>query len=234
MTMEIREMRAFVTVVDKGGLSAAARAMHVSQSALSQTVRSLERQVGGQLLVRDHSGARPTELGMSLLGPARSLVEQHDELMAGLTRPAVPAQRLRVGVPLELPTDLLPLAIAEVTAAHPDARVELRHARSTAQLAALRAGEIEVALVRDRPADPRLESVLAVAEAMGVVLTAAHADELADARGVRLQVSAACPGSASRDPTPRHGTTKWLPLSATTASRSSTRRRTMTGLSPER
>ncbi|MEU3183526.1 LysR family transcriptional regulator [Streptomyces sp. NPDC006923] len=184
--MEIREMRAFVTVVDEGGLSAAARAMHISQSALSQTVRSLERQVGGQLLVRDHNGARPTELGATLLDRARALLEQHDDLMATLTRPAAPVGRLRVGVPLELPTDLLPMAIAEVSAAHPDTSVELRHARSTAQLAALRAGEIELALVRDRPTDPRLDSVLAVEEAMGVVLTASRADELAGPGGVRL------------------------------------------------
>jgi DNA-binding transcriptional LysR family regulator len=45
--MEIREMRAFVTVVDAGSLSAAARELHLSQSALSQTVRTLERQLGG-------------------------------------------------------------------------------------------------------------------------------------------------------------------------------------------
>ncbi|MFJ5218878.1 LysR family transcriptional regulator [Streptomyces sp. NPDC088354] len=184
--MEIREMRAFVAVVDEGGLSAAARAMHVSQSALSQTVRSLERQVGGRLLVRDHSGARPTELGVTLLARARALVEEHDELMATLTRPAAPVGRLRVGVPLELPTDLLPMAIAEVSATYPNVPVDLQHAPSTAQLAALRAGEIEIALVRDRPTDAVLDSVLAVEESMGVVLTVSRADELADAGGVRL------------------------------------------------
>jgi DNA-binding transcriptional LysR family regulator len=184
--MEIREMRAFVTVVDEGGLSAAARAMHVSQSALSQTVRSLERQVGGRLLVRDHSGARPTELGATLLGRARSLVEQHDELMAAITRPTAPVGRLRVGVPLELPTDLLPMAIAEVSAAYPELPVELQHARSIAQLAALLAGDLELALVRDHPTAPHLDSVLAVEEAMGVVLTASRAEELAEPGGVRL------------------------------------------------
>ncbi|HMH90182.1 MAG TPA: LysR family transcriptional regulator [Streptosporangiaceae bacterium] len=61
--MEIRELRAFVAVAEEGGMSAAARRLHVSQSALSQTIQSLERQAGAQLLARDHAGARPTRAG---------------------------------------------------------------------------------------------------------------------------------------------------------------------------
>jgi DNA-binding transcriptional LysR family regulator len=71
--MEIRELRVFVAVVEEGGLSAAARRLHVSQSALSQTIRLLERQLGVQLLVRDHAGARPTPSGQVLLAEARTL-----------------------------------------------------------------------------------------------------------------------------------------------------------------
>jgi DNA-binding transcriptional LysR family regulator len=183
--MEIREMRAFVTVVDEGGLSAAARVLHLSQSALSQTVRTLERQLGGVLLVRDHTGARPTELGTALLTEARALVEQHDRLVATITAPPTPGP-LRIGVPLELPADLLPTAIARVTAIHPDVRIQLQHARSTTQLAALRSGELDMALVRDRPADPRFDSVLAVGESMGVILTAARSAEISTAEGVHL------------------------------------------------
>jgi DNA-binding transcriptional LysR family regulator len=184
--MEIRELRAFVAVVDEGGVSAAARRLHVSQSALSQTMRSLESQVGGALLVRDHHGARPTELGRRLLGDARALVEQHDRLVSTLTG-ATDAGELRVGVPLELPPDLLPSAIAAVRAEHPDVRVLIRHARSTDQLVELKAGKLELALVRDRPADPRLDSVLAVEEPMGVILTATRAEQWCDDGAIRLQ-----------------------------------------------
>ncbi|MEU4675124.1 LysR substrate-binding domain-containing protein [Amycolatopsis sp. NPDC023774] len=185
--MEIRELRAFVAVVDEGGVSAAARRLHVSQSALSQTMRTLEAQAGATLLVRDHNGARPTELGAVLLVEARALVEQHDRLVATITRAGAGSDgELRVGVPLELPADLLPTAIAEVRAGHPDVRVLVRHARSTVQLAELKAGELDLALVRDRPDDPRLDSVLAVEEAMGVILTSARSAELREADGVRL------------------------------------------------
>jgi DNA-binding transcriptional LysR family regulator len=55
--MEFRELSAFVAVVEEGGMSAAARRLHVSQSALSQTVSALERELGVTLLQRTSTDA---------------------------------------------------------------------------------------------------------------------------------------------------------------------------------
>lgn len=185
--MEIRELRAFVAVVDARGLSAAARRLHVSQSALSQTMRTLERQVGQQLLIRDHAGARPTDVGRTLAREARELLTRYDALVAAVAAPdAATAGRIRVGVPLEFPVDVLPEALARLAERHPDTKVEMLHSSSAAQLAALRAGDLDVALVRDRPADPRLDAVLTVEESMGVILTAARSNDLAEPSGVQL------------------------------------------------
>ncbi len=185
--MEIRELRVFVAVVEEGGLSAAARRLHVSQSALSQTIRLLERQLGRPLLVRDHAGARPTPAGATLVVEARALIAQHDRVVAMLTESTAPgAEAIRIGVPLEFPVDLLPAALARLALEHPDAKFVVRHSSSAAQLAALQAGDLEVALVRDRPVDSRLDAVLAVEEAMGVILAATRSAELAEPTGVRL------------------------------------------------
>jgi DNA-binding transcriptional LysR family regulator len=185
--VDIRELRAFVTVVDEGGISAAARRLHVSQSALSQTVRSLERQLGAQLLIRDHTGARPSEAGDLLVREARPLIAHYDQVMSTIAGPfGLTTGHLRIGVPLEFPVDLLPNALAELAVEHPETRVELLHSASAAQLTALRRGELDVALVRDRPADPGLDAVLAVQESMGVILTTARSAELGDAAGVHL------------------------------------------------
>jgi DNA-binding transcriptional LysR family regulator len=69
--VELRELRSFVAVAEEGGLSAAARRLHVSQSALSQTIQSIERQLGVQLLIRTSTGTRLTEAGSVLLTEAR-------------------------------------------------------------------------------------------------------------------------------------------------------------------
>ncbi|MGW1678201.1 LysR family transcriptional regulator [Saccharopolyspora sp. NPDC002376] len=79
-------MRAFVAVVEEGSLSAAARKLHISQPALSQTVTALERQLGIQLLVRRSTGVQPTEAGMTLLAEARAVLARHDQAVAALTK----------------------------------------------------------------------------------------------------------------------------------------------------
>jgi DNA-binding transcriptional LysR family regulator len=190
--MEIRELGAFTAAVEEGSLSAAARRLHLSQSALSQTIRSLERQLGVQLLDRNSAGVTVTEAGGVLLREARVLLTQHERALAAVTGQAAAGPAiLRVGVPLELPGDLLPRALAEVATAFPDTRVEISHASSAAQLAALRAGDLDVALARECLADSGYDAVLAAEECLGVLLDAGVASKLAGPGGVRLHQLAA-------------------------------------------
>jgi molybdate transport repressor ModE-like protein len=185
--MEIRELRAFIAIAEEGSLSAAARRRHLSQSAMSQTVQSLERQLGVALLRRSSAGVTATEEGAILLREARALVAQFDRLEAAVAGEAsAGTSTLRVGIPLELPAGLLPAALAELSAIWPRTRVEFSHASTAVQLAELAAGQLDVALVRECPADPRYDAVLAVEEALGVVLAAVRADELASQAGIRL------------------------------------------------
>src|SRR3984957_4908700 len=121
--MEIRELRAFIAVADEGSFSAAARKLHVSQSALSQTIRLLERQLGVRLLERHSAGVTVTDAGGLLLREARALLAQHDRVLAGVTGPAAAGPAvLRVGVPLELPAGALPRGLADMGAAFPPTR----------------------------------------------------------------------------------------------------------------
>ncbi|MFI5613206.1 LysR family transcriptional regulator [Amycolatopsis sp. NPDC051903] len=181
--MEVRELRAFIATVEQGSLSAAARSMHVSQSALSQTLRSLERQLGVRLLTRGRNGSSPTAAGEALLTEAREVVTHHDRAIAAVAAVAGGsggAGTVRIGVPLEFPPDRLPAALAEFAATNPDAQVKVVHLSSTSQLDALRSGELDIGLVRDRPSDPQLDSVLCVREAMGVILTDAQAGKIVE------------------------------------------------------
>jgi DNA-binding transcriptional LysR family regulator len=117
-------MRAFVAVVEEGRLSAAARRLHVSQPALSQTIAGLERQLDVQLLIRSNTGVQATEAGMTLLTEARAVLKRHDQALAAVARhTAVGGSVLRLGIPLELPTDLLSRPLADFAAAYPHTRV---------------------------------------------------------------------------------------------------------------
>lgn len=185
--MELRELRAFVAVVEEGALSAAARKLHVSQPALSQTVTALERELGVLLLVRSNTGVRVTDAGRTLLTEARAVLARHDEALVAMARhTAAGGGDLRIGVPLELPPDLLAGALDDLARTCPATRVQALHMTTAVQLTALRAGELDVGLVREHPHGPDLDAMLVVEERLGVLVATEHATELAGADGIRL------------------------------------------------
>lgn len=73
--MELRQVQAFLAVVEHGGFRRAAARAYVSQPALSAQVRDLERSLGVTLLVRRAGGVELTAAGAALLGPAQHLVD---------------------------------------------------------------------------------------------------------------------------------------------------------------
>nr|WP_246402421.1 LysR family transcriptional regulator [Jiangella mangrovi] len=184
-------MRAFVAVVEEGSLSAAARRLHVSQPALSQTVNGLERQLGLQLLVRASTGARPTDAGRTLVTEARAVLARHDQAVAALARHGAPGGGvLRVGIPLELPAGLLAKPLATLAEQSPSTRVQALHMSTSAQVAALGDGELDLGLVREHPIGDALDAMLVAEERLGVLLGADVAAELTGPDGVRLDALA--------------------------------------------
>ncbi|HEX4103005.1 MAG: LysR substrate-binding domain-containing protein [Pseudonocardiaceae bacterium] len=189
--MELRELRGFVAVVDEGALSAAARRMHLSQPALSQMVTGLERELGLQLLARSTSGVRPTEAGRTLYTEARAVLDRYDLAMAAMTRHSSGADEvLRIGVPLELPPELLSTALAGLAAAYPTTRAQVVHLSTAAQLSALRADQLDLGLLREHPIGPEFDAVPVVEEPLGVLLASNHAPNLTGPKGIRLDALA--------------------------------------------
>ncbi|MEN2416703.1 LysR family transcriptional regulator [Streptomyces rimosus] len=72
--MDIRQLEYFLAIVDQGGFHRAASALYVSQPSLSQAVRALERDLGGELFHRIGRRAVLTEAGRALIEPARAAV----------------------------------------------------------------------------------------------------------------------------------------------------------------
>jgi LysR family carnitine catabolism transcriptional activator len=88
--MDSHRLRHFVAVVDHGGFTAAARAVYVSQPALSLAVKELEGELGVDLFVRSGRKVRLTAAGTALLEPARQVLRDLEtgqaavEAVAGL------------------------------------------------------------------------------------------------------------------------------------------------------
>jgi DNA-binding transcriptional LysR family regulator len=185
--MELRELSAFVAVVEEGSMSAASRRLHVSQSALSQTVSALERELGVTLLERTSTGVRPTEAGTTLLAEARAVLARYHQAVRTMSAYCIGTDDvIRLGIPLELAHDVLAAALAKFATESPRTRVVPQHLSTAAQFEALRSNQLDVGLVRERPGGSEFDAMLVAREAPGVLVSSKVAARLADSSGVRL------------------------------------------------
>jgi DNA-binding transcriptional LysR family regulator len=179
-------LQAFVAVAEEGGMSAAARRMYVSQPSLSQTIAALERRVGVELFARTNAGVQITAAGRAFLEEARTILASHDQLfrtMAEYTGEG--GGILRLGVPIELPTVVLQ-RLCLFAAEHPRVRVRPRHLAMTAQLNALRCGDLDLSLMCEHPNGPEFETIQVAREALGVLLATEPAHRLTGLEGIPL------------------------------------------------
>ena len=64
--MDIKQLRHFVSVVDRGSMSKAAEDVHLTQPALTRSIKNLEASLQAELLERRTRGVVPTEAGHNL------------------------------------------------------------------------------------------------------------------------------------------------------------------------
>ncbi|WP_101951131.1 LysR family transcriptional regulator [Mycobacterium sp. 3519A] len=185
------KLEAFVAVVEEGSISAAARRLHVSQPAVSQTINALERRIGVELFLRSASGVVRTEAGQALLDEARAILSRLDQLM-----PAIVGNRggdadtaLRVGIPPD-PAPNIYAAIAGFSEAHPDIPVQPRYLTADEQVAGLRTGDLDVSFMLEVPAGRDLDTLRVDREELGVLLPKWRAHRLSADHGVRLHALA--------------------------------------------
>src|SRR6185436_10934952 len=72
--LSLRQLAYWLVVVEEGSLTTAAKRLAITQPALSQQIRALERTFGGELLERLPTGVRPTPAGRTLLPEARAVL----------------------------------------------------------------------------------------------------------------------------------------------------------------
>src|ERR1041385_7912181 len=103
--MDTRQLRAFLAVVETGGISSAADQLGYAQSSVSDQLRTLERDLGVPVLSRTSVGTVPTEAGQRLLPYARRLLDLDGEMRRSVTgrRPL-----LRIGALQSLADEWLP------------------------------------------------------------------------------------------------------------------------------
>lgn len=147
--MELRHFEAFVAVAEELHFGRAAQKLHIAQPALSQMIRSLEKELGVRLFDRTTRRVRLTASGEAMLEPAHAIGTQVD----GAKRIARAAQdgavgRVRIGFGGTSGYSILSLIAREVAARQPGISLELNPQMYCGEAAqALRDGEMDLAVV---------------------------------------------------------------------------------------
>jgi DNA-binding transcriptional LysR family regulator len=123
---KLESLRAFVKVVQHGGLSAAARDLRLSRSAVSKYLIDLETELGVQLLVRTTRSASPTENGLAYYERVVAILAEIDEADAAIgSLQSEPRGILRVNAPMSFGTLHLGTAIADFMEKYPELKIQL-------------------------------------------------------------------------------------------------------------
>ncbi|MGX1744804.1 LysR family transcriptional regulator [Bosea sp. NPDC055353] len=142
-----------VAVAETGGFTAASARLGRTQSAISVRIQDLESQLGHKLLERSRRGVTPTDAGERLLAHARRLLAVEREALADLAG-ETPTGRLRIGVPDDYMDAYLRPLIARFAAEHPKVELEVICDISKRIEPALKAGDLDLAVVTQDPNRP--------------------------------------------------------------------------------
>jgi DNA-binding transcriptional LysR family regulator len=141
--MLIRHLSFFIALAREQHFARAAKACNVTQPTLTAAIQKLEEDLGVRLVVRDRRFVRLTEEGDKLLLWGRQILLDYGSLkddLAGLRRGLVGTLHLGV-IPAAM--SAISLLTSRFSAAHPEARVEIRSMTSRAIERALEAFEID-------------------------------------------------------------------------------------------
>jgi DNA-binding transcriptional LysR family regulator len=180
----IADLRAFVTVGELQSFAAAAKALHLSQPALSRRISHLEETLGVRLFDRTTRSVGLTVLGRRFLGEVHGLVEDLDRSVLSLRDAAeLEAGDVTIGCVFSAVHHFLPPVIRAFRAKHPGVLVRIVEEGADEVLASVKHGEADLAVNYIGMQDPELVFAPLLKEPYVLACPADH--PLAKRRSVR-------------------------------------------------
>jgi molybdate transport repressor ModE-like protein len=189
--LDVRRMRVLREVVSSGSFSAAAEALHLSQSAVSQQIAALEREVGMPLLERTSGGPKLTPAGKALMDHGDAVITRLEEAERELAQIAgLEGGRLRLACFPSASATLMTRAMAVFRQRFPNVELEFSEEEPEESFPGLKRGDFDLVVVFDYPNFPLefdrdTDAEMVYEEPMWVALPPGH--PLAAAKSVRIE-----------------------------------------------
>jgi DNA-binding transcriptional LysR family regulator len=182
----LRQLRYFVVTAEVLSFTAAAKKLHISQPSVSTALAELESSFGVQLFIRHHaSGLSLTQAGRDMLGQARNLLKNAEELQsAAREMDGGMSGAIALGCMVSLAPPVMPALISRFIASHSGVNFRTQEAHQDDLLRGLRDGTLDLALTYSLDLTDEIAFTPLVSLPPYVILPKQH--RLARARAVSL------------------------------------------------
>lgn len=170
--MDLNQARTFLEIAHSGSFVAAAERLHITQTAVSARIRTLEELLGRRLFVRNRAGARLTAAGEQLVRHARTMVQVWERARQQLALPPGRMDGVAVGGELSLWHPVLADWLILMRRQHPDIALRAEVDSPASLLNRVQDGALDIAVLYNPPAWPNLVSELLREEKLVLVTTA--------------------------------------------------------------
>jgi len=202
MRLDVHDLHRILALAEHGTFRQAARALGVSQPALSRSLQSIERALGARLFDRGGPGGlRATDLGRVLLDRGRDLVLEHDELLRELRlMQGLASGRITVAAAFFPASVSVHRAIGRLLRRHPgiEAHVAVATWRTCTEQVLAREADVAVADLRMAERDPGLEVEPLARHPFVFVCRPGH--PILEAEAVTAEILFSFPWAATRAP----------------------------------
>jgi DNA-binding transcriptional LysR family regulator len=148
---DVQRLRAFALITDLGSISAAASVLGYTQSAVSQQLAALEREVGLSLVDRSARPLRPTPAGALLLPHIARMLAAVSGAEAAVEDLRGGTPRLRLAAFPSALASFVPAAVRELRRAHSELVVEVLQLEAQEAVERLRSGDADLAVIDHMP-----------------------------------------------------------------------------------
>jgi DNA-binding transcriptional LysR family regulator len=147
--MSLRALRTLVAIAEHGSFAAAARALNLSESAVSTQVRGLEGELHIALFDRAKRPPALNEAGKALVTKARELMSSYEDLQTSVSSKGAIEGRIRLGAVGTTLTGILPVALTVIRERYPNLHIDIVSGFSEELVQQVESRALDAAIVSD-------------------------------------------------------------------------------------
>lgn len=154
--MNVQNLKMFIKIIETGSISKAAELMNISQSALSQQLRVMEKEIGTRLFERNYNGVIPTDTGKIVYNHAIEITSSYDRMFLDISNSQNQNKTIHIIANPCVYSYALPCTLYHVKNNYPQYTLQMEVMSSQAIEDKISKGQADMGIIIGKPKDKNL------------------------------------------------------------------------------